>query len=209
MRRLLKTVSLEPCNINKYWLGVFIFIWLIAIGLGAYIAFDHAWTPGESTRLKEKCWPQFSNLKQSQKNKTLVLFVHPKCPCTNSSLIELRNLIEKSKGGHNTKIVFFVPGDFGDEWIEEDKINLANAVPGAEIVYDYDGKEMRTFGAATSGQLYIFASDKKMLYSGGITPGRGHIGTNPGFDNCLEILASNDNQYGTAPVFGCPMEQPK
>ncbi len=211
MRRLLGAVSLEPCNINKWWLAIIISVWSLAIFAGGYLALDHAWKPGQVSLFTEKKWPDSSSLKASSKSKTVLLFVHPKCPCTNASLIELRNLIERTARQDDIKIAFYVPENFSDEWIEEDKLILANAVPGAEIIYDFDGREMRTFGAVTSGQCYIFSPEKELLFSGGITAGRGHVGKNPGSDTCLNILANADfeNEYRKLPVFGCPMEQPK
>lgn len=210
-RRLIWLVSLEPCNSNKYWLGSLFLVWVIGVSYGVFIAVEHAWKPGESARLEDNNWPRFSNLNCSRQYKTLILFVHPKCPCTNASLIELRHLIERGDGEKDVKIVFFVPQDSGEDWIEEDKLMLASAVPRAEIVYDYDGKEMRIFGAVTSGLLYIFSKNKKLLYSGGITAGRGHQGDNPGLDQCIAILAQaeSNEDCSKGAVFGCPMEQEK
>ena len=83
----------------------------------------------------------------------------------------------------------------------------APAVAGAATVGDPRAAEAGRFGVATSGHALLFDRDGRLLFSGGITPSRGHEGDNFG---ASAILARLDGRPAPAesPVFGCPIDAP-
>jgi hypothetical protein len=70
---------------------------------------------------------------------------------------------------------------------------------------DTDGREARRFGAATSGQAYLYDQSGCCLFAGGITPLRGHEGDNPGMSAILSWILEARAESTTWPVTGCPL----
>ncbi len=70
---------------------------------------------------------------------------------------------------------------------------------------DIQGREALRFGAATSGQTLLYDASGRLLFSGGITPARGHAGDNDGSDALLELLSGGSGRHHQTPVFGCSL----
>jgi hypothetical protein len=85
------------------------------------------------------------------------------------------------------------------------------AIPGVPSVDDEGGVEAKRFGVATSGHVLLFDRAGRLLFSGGITPARGHEGDSLGRDALIERLAGTRTISGpaTSPVFGCPLANPE
>jgi hypothetical protein len=73
---------------------------------------------------------------------------------------------------------------------------------------DPDGEEARRFGASTSGQTLLYSGKGRLLFNGGITASRGHIGPNDGWDAVVSLLQTGTAKHQTTPVFGCSMLGP-
>jgi hypothetical protein len=76
------------------------------------------------------------------------------------------------------------------------------------MVHDHDGVEARRFGAATSGQVILYDARGTLLFSGGITPARGHSGDSTGRDAILALLIDGSSEASETPVFGCSLFDP-
>ena len=69
-----------------------------------------------------------------------------------------------------------------------------------------EGREAARFGAATSGQTFLYDARGGLLFSGGITGARAHAGDNAGRSAVVTLL--NGTGGPAAPrtsVFGCPL----
>jgi len=86
-------------------------------------------------------------------------------------------------------------------------IHEARLIPGVRVILDPDGKLARRFGVETSGHTLVYGADGKLLFAGGITSSRGHLGDNAGFAAVLEIITNRSIQSArtTTPVFGCEL----
>ena len=138
------------------------------------------------------------------KKPTLIMLVHPQCPCSRASLTELSRLAALCPSKANLSVLFLRPAGFPESFAETDLRRQAQAIPGALVATDDNGDAARRFGAATSGETLLYASDGRLLFHGGLTGSRGHEGDNAGLSAVLAWLhgASGSSQ---APVYGCPM----
>ena len=59
--------------------------------------------------------------------------------------------------------------------------------------------------ASTSGQTLLFDRDGDLIFSGGITGGRGHSGDNAGRDAIVSLVESGESTLDETPVFGCSL----
>jgi hypothetical protein len=177
-------------------------LWLsaIAVGLGALAWYDNA--PAELANVPA-AWPSESQLHLGEQGQTLVLFAHPRCPCTRSTLSELEKLVAHCQQKVTPWIVFFKPDGETDDWARTDLWNTASAIPGAHVMCDEGGREARLFQATTSGQTLLYDASGKLQFNGGITFARGHAGDNAGRTAIESYCAGDAPGYGATPIFGC------
>ena len=150
-------------------------------------------------------WPTDSRIHLSERGATLIVFAHPRCPCTRASLGELEKIAARSGSSVTTWVVFLKPADSDDSWDQTDLLTTAAAIPGVHILRDLDGVEARRFRATTSGQALLFSNQGELLFNGGITLARGHAGDNAGRSAIESYLTNRAPACRQTPVFGCPI----
>jgi hypothetical protein len=167
--------------------------WAVAAlaGLGALGAY--AARPG-SAGAAASHWPGASRVPRPAARPELLLFVDARCPCATASLGELARLLGRAPGPVDACVV--ASGD----------VRTAGPVAGASLVADPRAEEAGRFGVATSGHVLLFDADGRLLFSGGITPARGHRGDSFGAAAVASLLAGRPAP-SEAPVFGCPIER--
>jgi len=180
-----------------------VIVWAAAAVSGLLLLVGHSNAPGPSTS-PHATWPADSGLTLDKVGDTLVVFAHPRCPCTRASLGELEKIVAGHPRGLKLWVLFYEPGDVAD-WPHTDLWDTAAALPDAHVVADLDGKEARRFNAATSGQTLLYNAQGRLLFAGGITAARGHAGDNAGRFAIETLLAGGRPDYDRTPVFGCPI----
>ena len=178
-------------------------LWLLTAAGGLYCAVDYELRPGLSLKAPSS-WPPASKVKLASSATTLVMFVHPECPCTRASLAELSNIEEHCGAKVYIRLVLVKPAGLDVEWRDSQIWTSVLNVPHAEIVYDPDGKEAARFGATSSGWTLAYNHEGRLLFAGGITGARGHYGPSAGSE---ALLAAVEQQSTTrsAAIFGCPL----
>ena len=166
-------------------------------------------------------WPNSTKLTNVSNSGHLVVFVHPYCPCTRTTLRNLDELTDLIK-------------------IEVSVVQLRNAsleslhtpIPSIarivqennwSLIPDYDGTQAYIFGVKTSGECLLYAPNGDLLFAGGITVSRGHQGDNEGLSTLKELVhqlasppsgsvsstkehrSSESYKYAQFPTFGCPL----
>jgi hypothetical protein len=188
------------------WLAL-TFLWIGGIVGGMFMLAWHAASPGGS-QPSPTAWPQGSQVKLSSQAATLVMFVHPHCPCTRASLEELQKLVARRAGLAACWVVFFQPENADEHWPDSDLRATVAAIPGVHVLTDVDGREAHRFGVLTSGHTLLYGADGKLLFSGGITAARGHAGDNDGRSSLESLLAGATTPVRQTAVFGCPILVP-
>ena len=192
---------------TRHAIAIGVVVWLCCGIAGLAILFLYENSAGAVARAPGD-WPQGTKVEGSTGVATLVMFAHPHCPCTRSSLVELEKIVAHCQGKVTPRVVFFKPAQSVEGWEQSDLWKTAAAIPGVRVCADLDGEEARRFGASTSGQALLYSPSGKLLFSGGITSSRGHFGDNAGRDAVESHLSDGSASQSTTPVFGCPIVTP-
>ena len=154
-------------------------------------------------------WPERSRFGHDPGCPTLLLFLHPHCPCSRASLEELAALLPANSDVVRTFVVFCKPDEAPDGWQNSALWQRAAGIKGIDVSWDFHDEERRRFGARTSGQVFVFDRQGRLSYSGGITRARGQAGANPGRSAVEAILRGQSPLSRSGPVFGCPLVDPQ
>lgn len=181
--------------------------WVAAVIGGFAAAMIHEQTPAEEHSVVSS-WPKDTECQPPSLRPMLVMFVHPKCPCVRASFEELANLRQASGDSFDLQCVFLQPE--GATWRSEETAywQTAQALKPCQMIVDHSGLEHRRFGATTSGEVFLFSTDGRLQFRGGITISRGHSGESAGRLAIEAILKNSLPRLFETPVYGCPLERP-
>jgi hypothetical protein len=182
-------------------------LWVLAVSAGLWIMSGYENSPGTAATPPAH-WPADSRIPHASDSATLVMMAHPHCPCTRASVGELALLMAHVQGRVNAYVLLLKPHGMPDDWEKTDLWNSAASIPGVQVLPDEDGVEAERFHAATSGQALLYDKDGRLLFSGGITPSRGHSGDNAGRSAILSLLMQGEAERTETVVFGCPLFHP-
>jgi len=179
--------------------------WLVAVGLGLWTLFDYQTTAGAVSALSQT-WPTGTAVPLDPEKPTLVMFVHPLCPCSRASLHELQVLV--THGGQQVRsvVVFSKPKGLSSDWTNTDLWKTARSTPGVTCLADAEGRETNLFHAQVSGEAMLYDRGGRLLFHGGLTVSRGHEGDNPGRLAIESLLGGDSLGLRETPVFGCRLQ---
>jgi hypothetical protein len=192
-----------PRAFSPGWSSVAI-VWLLAVLAGVAGLTEFSNTAGGAGE-PPASWPAESQIPRSSDDPTLLVFVHPHCPCSRASIGELEVLLAACRETPATFVVFTQPEGTTDDWVETDLWRKTSAIRGVSVVRDATGAEARRFRSETSGQAVLYDPSGRLLFSGGITLSRGHAGDNPGRQALTRLLRGQALTHSATPVFGCPL----
>lgn len=181
-----------------------IFAWLIGVAGGMGLLWNYSNAPGIAGA-PPQMWPADSSIQPATNRATLVMIVHPHCPCTRASMGELARLMAQTEGRLTAYVLVAKPTNFSVGWEQTDLWATAAAIPGVIVMRDDDRAEARRFHAATSGQTMLYDTEGTLRFSGGITAGRGHEGDNHGRSAIVSLITANEAEHKQTPVFGCAL----
>lgn len=182
-------------------------IWLLVVvgGMGALLKYSAEPGPGGAIPSQ---WPKASHITLDTQKPNLILFAHPRCPCTTATIGELEVLMNDRPGRLAAQVWFIKPKGVAEDWDETSLWRKAAAIPGVTVHLDEEMAESLRFGAGTSGLTLLYSSDGHLLFHGGITLSRGHAGDNPGRTAIMTALDGKQSVETHTPVFGCPLFAP-
>ena len=182
---------------------------IVAVGFGAMAAYSAR--PGAVGDVPGT-WPEHASVDMSLDSDapTLVLAVHPRCPCTRATINELERALAQSPSQVTIYALIFEPGpddpiDDDDSFARTSIANRLSALPGVIMIPDPDARIANRFGALTSGHTLVYTPDGALAYSGGLTPTRAHEGPNTGTASLIELFNARASLASDAPVYGCPL----
>ena len=107
-----------------------------------------------------------------------------------------------------TTVVFTLPEGVAPHWEQGELWREALAIPGVHVVTDPNGREAGRFGVKGSGHVLLYQPAGQLVFSGGITPSRGHEGDNPGRSAIISRVLQGRSPVDHTPVYGCPLLEP-
>lgn len=170
------------------------------LALGAYES-----TPAGQQQ-RGHTWPHGSPLDLEADTATVLMFVHPKCPCTVASAEQLLRVLQ-SHSARGT-LVCSVPAGAASDWARGPLLQLAAThSKHLKVVFDIDGELAKQFHVTTSGTCLIYTPDRQLRFAGGLTLSRGHRGANAGMEIIARIVGDpkSGSEQITFPVFGCSL----
>jgi len=179
-------------------------LWLFAVGTGIVMILDYENASG-SAGPAPGLWLSGTQIPLDRNRDTLIMFAHPRCPCTRASLGELNRLLAQSNGRIAAHVFFFRPPGYPDDWTRTDLWRSAAAIPGVTVQDDVDDALARKFGAETSGYVLLYDPHGKLLFRGGITGSRGHAGDNVGETAIISLAMGQSTAVTNTPVYGCSL----
>jgi hypothetical protein len=179
-------------------------LWLLIAGGGLSVLWSYENAPGVAAA-PPTVWPAGSQIQRAEGSDTLVMLVHPHCPCTRASLGELAEIMARCQGRLHAYVLFLKPEGFSDDWEKTDLWQTAASIPGVTAIVDDRGAEASRFIAATSGQTILYDEQGHLLFSGGITASRGHFGDNAGRGAIISLVKTGSAEGTETSVFGCPL----
>lgn len=180
-------------------------VWGASVTLGFTYLLNYSVQAGTPASAPER-WPAASRIPAPDGGYTLVMTIHPQCPCSRASVTELNNLVALLRRDRVKSYVLVVkPADFPDAWIGTESVRSAGRIPGVGVIVDIDGRESSRLGAATSGQVLLYGPDARLRFAGGITPERGHLGDSAGRQRILALVRSGTTDGKDSLVYGCAL----
>jgi hypothetical protein len=182
--------------------------WAAVVGSGfGWLALYES-RPG-STGAASQDWPESSGLIRDPERWTLLLFLHPRCPCSRASLEELSGLLSENANRVRAYVVCCKPPGAPPGWEKTATWRQATAMKDAEVYCDDNDKERSRFGPETSGHVLLYDPNGRLRYSGGITRARGQTGGNAGRSAVESFLRGESPAMREEPVFGCLLVDPE
>jgi hypothetical protein len=185
-------------------MAVAVVLWLSAVVTAMVLLISYSNSPGSSGSPPIH-WPVRSQIALDAGRPTLVMFVHPRCPCTRASLGELELLLARCQGQVSTHLLFIRPPGTTEDWLKSDLWRKASVIPGVTVHCDNAGVEAQRFHSQTSGHTLLYDRSGRLMFLGGITISRGHSGDNPGRSAIVALLHHELSKQIKTPVFGCSL----
>ena len=151
-------------------------------------------------------WPATTEVKLTRQQPTVLMFVHPHCPCTLASLEQLLDVLTRHDA--QATLVVYEPADAAPEWTQGALWQLATQhADRVQVVRDPNAQLAQRFRAATSGLCLVYGADERLRFAGGLTISRGHRGANEGLQTLEQVLTDADGGDAAQrfPVFGCAL----
>ena len=189
-------------------------LWIFLVGIG--VSFLHRYENGAGIVAQAPGnWPvdiPCDQIELAKSRSTLLVFIHPRCPCSAATLGELGRLVASARDRMRTHVVFWYPDHVSPDWTRSALRTQAALIPGIHCLDDTGGDITRRFGVVTSGQSLLYSAEGQLLFTGGITKSRGHFGDNVGSDTVRTIVlrgGSKTDEPVCSDVYGCSLVDPQ
>lgn len=196
--------SQEIKSRSNFRLQIAIALWLAIGAAGMSWLHNYASTAGPATTCAKQ-WPDDLRLPRTEGVATLVVFIHPHCSCTTSTLQELERLLADVTDSVQTVFVFGIPQSTETNWVESTLWNRTGKITSSRRVLDPGGSLASRFGALNSGHCLLFSPAGDLVFEGGVTSSRAHEGEAYGRVAIRQLLNGNDPITRHTPVFGCEL----
>lgn len=186
---------------SRFGLPIAFGTWILSVLAGICLLTKYATTPGKAVHLTAAIKVIDPTL-MTPGIASLLMFVHPKCPCSRASLEELQVLMTHCKGRLKAEVEF---ADFKGVETQTDLWKTASEIDGVRCEIDHSNLLATRLHAGTSGQVFVYDSHGKLRFSGGLTQSRGHVGDSTGLMSIENIVDGTGPVISESPVYGCSL----
>lgn len=179
-------------------------LWMLLLAAGAGALSRYEFKGSATTGLTDH-WPDNPIIRLDSERPTLVMFLHPRCPCSAASLAQLDRVLRLYPGRFRTWVLIVRPASVPKAWEEGTNAEAARRLPDSTLMLDPAGALARQFGSLYSGTVQAYDHEGNRLFAGGITASRGHEGESLGSLSLQDIGAGKAPGATSMPVFGCPL----
>ncbi|HSI82491.1 MAG: RedB protein [Candidatus Methylacidiphilales bacterium] len=152
-------------------------------------------------------WPVESGITRPTDGQcTVVLSLHPLCPCTAATLDELQQVLNSKLPPFHLRVLRMIPSSVPSEWKDKPVPDWLAAYPGVQVKEDTDAVISDAFGLTTSGHIAFYRADGTLAFKGGITASRGHRGENLGAETLRALLQGKTPPAEATSVYGCSLK---
>lgn len=198
-------------SFRLFGLSALVIFWLLGTAYGFSFLLEHDFQSNDLPKTTAVNWSEVlgdqSELSKqfSQHPLTIVVAVHPKCPCTKATLQELQERTKFANVSVKTMVLAYTPASEKEnpEWTKTPTLDLLQELPGASIVRDIDAGIAIRLRLEVSGAVLVTDQSGKTWLQGGITASRSCRGNCPGSIALEQILAGRLTRPVFSPVFGC------
>jgi hypothetical protein len=187
---------------NKYLTALALIVWAVLVSWGWMALSRYENTPGRAQAPLQH-WPSVTKISRTIDLPTMVIFLHPHCPCSRATIAQLSVIMAHSQNKVRTHVVFVKLPGLSQDWVQTDLFKDALRIPGVQVMTDENGTEARAFHAQVSGQVMLYDRSGALVFNGGITSSRGHQGDNEGQDAIIGYLTKGVITKRQTPFFGC------
>lgn len=181
-------------------------LWLISATGGTLVLVDYSTAPAFPLAAADH-WPEAAGFQPDPQRLTLIMFLHPRCPCTRASIRELARTLSVSGRDPRVLAVVYCPDGAPSEWAHTDLWSGMRQLVSQPPLIDRGGRVTRQFGARISGEVMLYSPRGRLRFQGGITSGRGHEGGNPGSVALQRLLDGETLPSTRLPAFGCAITE--
>lgn len=153
--------------------------WLLASVAGMSVLWTYEAAPGVAAS-PPVLRPQETRLQFNDSGPTMLVWLHPRCPCSRATVAELERLLADKPDDVHCQVILTRPADAEASFTQSPLANAVRRLDHVRVVVDAGQHEARRFGVATSGQVLLYDESARLQFAGGITSGRGHEGDNRG-----------------------------
>ena len=130
----MRTLSLNPVA-RRLGLALVFTLWFAGVGWGMKLLLDYQVAAGPPAAAPKR-WPASSGLARAANGPTLVLLLHPRCPCSRATVGELARIVSHTRGRLAVEVLFVVPNGLDARWAMSDLFRAAKAIPGVHVSLD-------------------------------------------------------------------------
>lgn len=185
---------------------VLVGLWAVGVVASMVALWKYKMKPGVAVTASPATWPADVPIARTPGRATLVMLAHPKCPCTKASMTELAVLMARVGRSTDAHVLFVLPVGAEDGFEKSETWAQAAAIPGVHVLTDAKGAVASRFGATVSGHTVAYDAAGQLVYSGGITPSRGHAGENEyRWQIAARIEKATKQPAANGPTYGCEL----
>lgn len=183
-------------------------LWVVAIATGSWFMLRHEFEAGARVPAPSHLPPELAQIFPESKPLTLVVAIHPECPCTAASIEQIERLIARNRHSIQAVALFWTDGTAPKNSlsIENGYWERLAALPNVTVLADPGGVMAEKLGAVVSGSVAAYDAQGNLRFQGGLTASRGHAGSSNGMD-AVEAIARGEfpSEIAETPAFGCAL----